>query len=251
MENKLSKIEDSSSGLRKYQIEIIQNIISDFQEPYIQLSRNQESDLISNDILLAFGDLLRIHHSFSFEPFSKDKFEYMFVKVLNDFGIKSYLASKGNPGHDIIIGTTAVSLKTEAERSIKSERIHISKFMELGKGEWNDDPEQLHFLLNRYLEHLKHYQRILTLRCLSRNPWYYELVEIPKELLMEAKNGQIIMMSQSRQMPKPGYCNIMSSSNSIKFQLYFDGGSERKLQIKNLDKSYCTIHSVWKFSITP
>ncbi len=33
------------------------------------------------------------------------------------------------------------------------------------------------------------------------------------------------------------------------FQLYFDGGTERKLQIKHLLKSLCVVHAEWKFDI--
>jgi type II restriction enzyme len=43
---------------------------------------------------------MRVHHSFSAEPFSKDKFEYILVTVLKLAGRKADLAPKGNPGHD-------------------------------------------------------------------------------------------------------------------------------------------------------
>ena len=34
----------------------------------------------------------------------------------------------------------------------------------------------------------------------------------------------------------------------MKYQLYFDGGTERKLQIKNLRKDLCTVHATWVFA---
>ena len=33
----------------------------------------------------------------------------------------------------------------------------------------------------------------------------------------------------------------------VKFSLYFDGGTERKLQIKHLRKDLCKIHATWIF----
>jgi type II restriction enzyme len=77
--------------------------------------------------------------------------------------------------------------------------------------------------------------------------WRYELVEIPKSLLMEAERGTLVMMEKSRQTPKPGYCHVTNELGGTKFDLYFDGGTERKLQIKNLDKSLCPVHATWSF----
>jgi hypothetical protein len=50
-------------------------------------------------------------------------------------GIDAELAPKGNPGHDITVTGQTISLKTEAAKAIKKDKIHISKFMEMGKGD--------------------------------------------------------------------------------------------------------------------
>lgn len=147
-----------------------------------------ESDLFDKNTVVNFGDALRIHHSFSAEPFSKDKFEFVLEQVLALSGRKASLAPKGNRGHDIEIEGTKISLKTQADRSIRVDKIWISKFMELGKGAWSDDPKDLHRLRSMYLQHLKNYDRMFSLRALRRAPsWFYELVEIPKQLLLAAK----------------------------------------------------------------
>lgn len=75
----------------------------------------------------------------------------------------------------------------------------------------------------------------------------YELVEIPKVLLLEARSGELRMMTDSKQFPKPGYCYVRDESGTEKFQIYFDGGSERKLQIRRLVKRYCRVHARWQF----
>ncbi len=62
-----------------------------------------ESDIFNKTSLDNFGDALRIHHSFSIEPFSKDKFECVLERVLNISGSQATLALKGNRGHDISI----------------------------------------------------------------------------------------------------------------------------------------------------
>jgi hypothetical protein len=220
--------------------------------------RKDTSDLIDDTILHDFGDALRMNHCFSQEPFSKDKFEYVLEQVLIVNGINAKRAPKGNPGHDMTITGQRYSLKTQADKSIKIDEVHISKFHELGKGQWSDKIEDLHGLRQQFFDHMKSYERILSLRALSKPPgnWHYELVEIPKRLLMEAKNGRFEMMFKSKQMPKPGYCRVydnaykdlLGNPTKKKFELYFDGGTERKLQIKHLDKSLCMVHADWIFS---
>ncbi|MBI5740204.1 MAG: restriction endonuclease [Nitrospirae bacterium] len=212
----------------------------------------RKSDLFDETILQNFGDAMRVHHSFSSEPFSKDKFEYVLVKVLKMSGHKAALAPKGNPGHDATADGIKLSLKTQADKGVKEDIIWISKFMELGKGNWGNNPEDLVGLRQQFLAHMKAYDRILTLRTLAKSPkWKYELVEIPKGLLMKAKTGELKMMGDSRQYPKPGYCYIRDQTGGSMFELYFDGGTERKLQIKNLNKNYCSVHAIWEFIIPP
>jgi len=217
-----------------------------------QCSRNFQilhSDLLDEEILENFGDALRIHHGFSAEPFSKDKFEYVLEHVISMSNKKAKLAPKGNHGHDITIEGIAVSLKTQADKSIKADKIWISKFMELGRGRWGDDPEDLKKLRVLFLQHMERYDRIFMLRALRKAPdWIYELLEIPKVLLQKAESGTLVMKIESEQYPKPGYCYVREGETEL-FQLYFDGGSERKLQIKNLLKSNCVVHARWEFTI--
>lgn len=208
-----------------------------------------DSDIFDECMLESFGDALLIHHCMSKEPFSKDKFEYVLERVANFCDKNAQIAPKGNPGHDISINGTKFSLKTQADRQIKVDEIHISKFMELGHGEWGDNPSQLDNLMEQFFNHMKAYQRILSLRTLSKTPknWKYELVEIPKLLLLEAQNGELEMKIDSPQFPKPGYCYVRDEQGYDKFQLYFDGGGERKLQVKHIQKKYCRVHATWEF----
>lgn len=62
------------------QLHWIQRIVEVFGEEYKYTVT--ESDIFSETVLWNFGDAMRVHHSFSAEPFSKDKFEYVLVEVL-------------------------------------------------------------------------------------------------------------------------------------------------------------------------
>ncbi|MDO3722227.1 hypothetical protein QVZ43_10880 [Marinobacter sp. chi1] len=194
-----------------------------------------------------FAGVLLVHHALSEEPFTKDKFEHAMVRVLNESDLDAHLSPRGNPGHDLTVGAEKWSLKTQADQALKLDALHISKFMEMGKGEWTNETS-LTGLRQRMFDHVANYDRIFSLRhkIVGENR-YYELVEIPKALLLEAENGELEMKMDSKQNPKPGYCRVYDRDRSQKFQLYFDGGTERKLQIKHLKKALCHVRASWTF----
>ena len=107
-------------------------------------------------------------------------------------------------------------------------------------------------LRDLFIEHMRSYERILQFRCLKRGPkeYLYELVEIPKALLSEGANAKLVIQEKSKQSPKPGYGNVFDADGKLKFALYFDAGTERKLQIKKIKKDLCTVHATWKFEST-
>ena len=126
--------------------------------------------------------------------------------------------------------------------------------MELGKGEWGEDLADLEGLRERMFNHMQDYERIFTLRALRRGSpdFVYELVEIPKELMLRAKFGELAFAPRTKQKgSRPGYCTVRDESGMQLFQLYFDGGSERKLQVKHLRKSACKVHATWQFASLP
>ncbi len=117
--------------LSDYRLQLIDRIIGVFQTTK-NFVRASDSQLITSQVLEDFGDVLRLHHSFSREPFSKDKFEYALERVLLESKVNAQLAPRGAKGYDLEIFSERFSLKTEAARTIKENTIHISKFMELG-----------------------------------------------------------------------------------------------------------------------
>jgi type II restriction enzyme len=246
---RLETLAQSLPQLSDAQLQVIQSIVSQFSTPFRRIERRTDSNFIDERLLIDFGDVLRIHHCFSSEPFTKDKFEFALVRLCNIEGRTAQLATRGNRGHDITIDGTRFSLKTQADRNLRDHCIHISKFMELGRGHWEADIEDLKGLAAQFFAHMESYDRILSLRCLSRETlWHYELVEIPKSLLLLAKGGTYRVQTNSKQTPKPGYCDVHSPDGNLLFQLYFDGGTERKLQIKGLLKSECVVHADWQFN---
>lgn len=234
-------------GLSDYRLELVDRVVSVFSQSW-DVQRGEDSDIISDGCLVDLGDVLRLHHSFSREPFSKDKFEFALETVLKTSGCAAQMAPRGTRGFDLSIAGQKFSLKTEAAKGIRLNKLHISKFMELGGGQWGDNPDDLIGLRQQFLDNLAGINRILVLRALRKGTpdYLYELVEIPKSLLEMAKVGRFEMRMESRQYPKPGYC-IVEENGTALFSLYFDGGGERKLQIKGLMKELCIVHATWRF----
>lgn len=243
-EKEIGEIVDALRRLTPTQQQWIKATILAFEAPR-KYWRASDSDTVTQAVLDNLGDRLLSHHAGSRQALSKDRFEFALEAALNDSGIPAQLVrSRTNRGHDLTIAGTPVSLKTEAAANIKEDSIHVSKWMELGKGEW-----KLPLLRDLFLEHMRSYERIFTLRCLDTDPAQvrYELVEIPKTLMLEASNCQMEVREDSRQNPKPGYGYVRDAAGQMKYALYFDGGTERKLQIKNLRKDLCKVHATWTF----
>lgn len=247
-EKEISEFIEILRRLTPAQLQWVKSAIHAFGAAH-RFERAPDSDVITDAVLSSFGDRLLTHHASSRQALSKDRFEFAFEAALNAAGIPADLVkSRTNRGHDINIRGVPVSLKTEAAANTKDDSIHISKWMELGRGEW-----KLPLLRNLFLEHLQSYNRIFTLRRLNDTGTNvrYELVEIPKSLLLEAANCELEVSISSGQDPQPGYGYVKDENGQLKYSLYFDGGTERKLQIKHLRKDLCKVHATWTFCSTP
>lgn len=242
------------AALGKSQQRVILDLVRAMGKP-VRIDVNPASDVVTPGVAGALADAFIAHHvATGNEAFAKRKFEHALVKALGIDGHEARV-EPGLGARDISVDGQGWSLKTQADSGISMDEIHISKFMELGKGRWESE-DDLRGLRDAMLDHMRHYERIFTLRCFINSPKYrsvgrvvYELVEIPKALLAHASHGEFRMVTESTQNPKPGYCTVKDESGVL-FQLYFDAGSERKLQVKHLQKSACVVHATWDLEIS-
>lgn len=258
----IEQLQAAVAGLSDSQRAWINAFAEQFRLPHT-FERNAASNLVTPVVLEHIGDLLRIHHAMSRRALSKAPFEYAFEKALQLSNKKARLAdSATNPGYDMVVEGERISLKTEAAKKVSRTQVHVSKWMEMGKGDW--DPATIQ--LARFLEHLDGYDRILSLRCLEQKETHYryELIEIPKALMLEARGGSMEPAKETRQSTVPWYCRVIDAAASAdaeakargkrqpkpvyKFSLYFDAGNERKLQVKQIQLKHCIWHATWDFA---
>uniref|UniRef100_B8HXN5 Type II site-specific deoxyribonuclease n=1 Tax=Cyanothece sp. (strain PCC 7425 / ATCC 29141) TaxID=395961 RepID=B8HXN5_CYAP4 len=149
------------------------------------------------------------------------------------------------------------SMKSEGAKSIKPEKITISKFME---ARWirGKNPAALAQEANqRIQEHLSKYERVLILRGFTLGPdkVKYQLVEIPRHILMLAARlkGKDIKLPSGKSVNQGGSSQAISNgggtaivqyNGATAFKVRFDGSVE-KIIIENLDVDLCTIHATW------
>lgn len=249
--DRMDELVSQLHALAPDQVHLVAQLVEHLARP-VEVEVLDPDGMLGQEFTAAFGAVLQMHHCLSNQPFTKDKFEWAMVDVLTRCGFDAVHGPPGLAGHDIQVANEKWSLKTQADRSIKLDALHISKFMEMGKGKWTDE-KSLSGLRDRFLKHMKGYDRIFSLRHFvtesgTETGHLYELVEIPKTLLEESLHGTLEMRHKSRQNPKPGYCTVRDAHGDIKFQLYFDGGTERKLQIKALRKCFCMVHCSWNLA---
>src|SRR5262245_4966818 len=86
------------------------------------------TDFLTAEMVEEMGDMLMVHHCFSTQPLTKDKFEYALESVFEAHGAVVARPAATNPGHDLQVNHHRLSLKTQADKGIKSGEVYISKF---------------------------------------------------------------------------------------------------------------------------
>lgn len=214
-------------------------------------SSNPDSDFATPLFSEYFASRLLIQHAVVEEKLNKKSFEYIFRDALRYAGKTAEITfSNVHPGADLLVDEARISLKTEASKNIRQEKITISKFME---ARWIRDQDAFglaQLASDKLREHLASYDRIFMLRAfnLNRNQVRYELVEIPHALLSLASRIQADDIKPSLGRSGGGRITIWQNGREA-FTLRLDGSVE-KVTITNLLVDLCTIHGTWCIPLT-
>ena len=112
----LAEVVKAFPALTSNQQDWLMAAVRQFQRPHT-FWRHPESDWITEKVLQGLGDGLRLHHAFSRQSLTKDKFEFAFEAALKRGGFTAELTkSRTNPGRDILILFSSV----EALKSLKN-----------------------------------------------------------------------------------------------------------------------------------
>jgi len=178
---------------------------------------------------------------------TKKTFEYFFCGASRASGRAAYQTQNSvHPGEDVIVDGQRFSLKTEGGKSINRQVVHISKLMEARSlRSCHSAEDYWQFAQRRIIDHLQHYERIISLRSFQgvANVVEYELVEIPRDLLLRISALTPDNFS-ARTANGSSSATVRSDEHHPLFTLSLDGSVE-KVTIRGLDIRNCTVHARW------
>ncbi|MFJ2025215.1 hypothetical protein ACIODW_15650 [Streptomyces sp. NPDC087897] len=247
----LERLVTQAQFLDSAQLEMLEEMAQALQQP-CEVRLHPNSDLAGGAFSDYFLNRLKIHHATSEEKFKKASFEYAFIAAARYAGLSAHKTkSQTFQGADAVVDGVRWSLKTEASASISRASIVVSKFSE---ARWIRDCETpgdfARECVPRFLAHLDEYDRIATLRAFSAGPErvHYELVEIPKELLMRA--ADLTEGDFTARTKNGGSSALVRDASGLAFKLVLDGSVE-KVTLSRLPVKHCWSHASWTVPTIP
>jgi hypothetical protein len=207
---------------------------------------NPASDLATPAFVEDFSGRLLTYHAFHEQKLTKKTFEYVFRGANQAANRTAVITGNSvNAGADIVVDGVAFSLKTEGAKSMSKGSITISKLME---ARWiRDCKSQSDFsrqVTTKVVEHLREYERIITLRAFDRKGYFeYDLVEIPVALLLAVDTLQPSDFTDRTR--SGGSSAKVTCAGSDAFTLRLDGSVE-KITVSGLRTSLCLHHATWR-----
>ena len=187
-----------------------------------------------------FRSKLLAHHCFIGSPLMQDSFDFALMAACSQAGLEVVQASDGQRFWDVMIDGRRISLKSSQAKSLKMDKLHISKLTEAA---WIQDCrtaakrcEQTRLLFREYCSEV---DAIVQLRYF-RESTLYELVEIPVSLL-----AQVLEVGKTHFSADGPTINIPIGKSPQDFTLKLDR-SDAKITIANINKALCMVHGTWQ-----
>ena len=240
---------ETLKGLSPVQVDVIRAIIHRFADE--QVGELVSADFLTEEAYEYFAMRLAAHHAFSSNVLKKENFEHILEEAFSRTGTHAKRAdSMTLRGADLTVGSTTLSLKTEAARNLSQNYITISKLMEaawIKQTTCADDVPP--FVASMVMPHFDNYDRIFILRSYPdpRRSGFqrYDLREIPKELL------RLVGSLRGSDFATPTRTRTTSADVKVEgktaFRFRLDG-SDDKLTINNLNVQLCPLHAWWSLA---
>jgi hypothetical protein len=240
-----------NSQLNDRNIDRIESFLQSLTAGPTYESINPNSDIADKKFLEEVSEELLLHHAKHSEPINKLWFEYILVKGLVASGRDARrLEVSEMPPADVFMDGKLLSAKTEASKTIRSDKVLISK---LNEAKWIRDCKSgedcVDGICDNVVPKLKICDRTLVFRAFRERAGLirYELEEIPQKILLAMKN------LKAEDFGKPTPNNTRSAKvrlgGRVLFTLTLDGSVE-KIRIRGLSTSNCMKHAVLRIPTT-
>jgi hypothetical protein len=173
-------------------------------------------------------------------------FEYLVERAFLASGWKREevtLSPANSPQHDMTVGDTRLSVKSETGKSTKANHIKITKLSTTETGEWTSVA-----LIQHTLSHLDRYHFILMLRAIWRtHVFHYQLLDVPLRILRQLSTLTVIPVGKRRGRTSLGA--PLMDEHGRAFRVHFDG-ADGKCQIHDLRVNLCQMLAEWDHPYT-
>ena len=198
--------------------------------------------LFSAPFLTHLQDLITLHHSiYPRIPPQGIFFESLVAQVFKRSNWPAALVtlSKANaPQHDLLVGASKISLKTETGEGTRPNTISITKLCTTETGAWDSQA-----LIRHTLAHLARYDHMLMLRAVwATGVVRYQVIEIPLDLLKSIASVQVEAVG--RRSGRPSMATDVSRDGTRLFRIHYDG-ADGKCQIRGLAVNACRKLAEW------
>jgi len=201
------------------------------------------SDFVSENFAREFRATLLIHHYFLKAPLATNSFEAAFIRAAQAAGHKIKPAPDGQRFWDVEMDGKKISLKSTAAASLREQTLHISKLTEAawiqdmrGAAQREEETKKL------FAEYVSTVDSIVQLRLFKKKA-FYELVEIPTELL-----AQVADVPRAEFAPDGPSIGIPVGTNPPDFTLKLDR-SDAKITLANIRKDVCSVLATWQLGV--
>ncbi|MFH7320594.1 hypothetical protein ACHHRT_08265 [Desulfurivibrio sp. D14AmB] len=219
----------------------LQEFITALRTP-CAVNMNQDSPWNNEGFESEFRSKLLAHHCFIGSPLMQDSFDFALMAACAQAGQKVEQAPDGQRFWDVMIDGRRISLKSSQAKSLKRDKLHISKLTEAA---WIQDCrtaakrcEQTHRLFREYCSEVDAIVQLRYFRELA----LYELVEIPVSLF-----SQVLDVGKTHFSADGPTINIPIGKSPRDFTLKLDR-SDAKITIANINIDLCVVHGAWQLS---
>ena len=202
-----------------------------------------ERSIFDRGFLYVLQHSIDIHHSiYPTVPPQGVYFEALVEKTFNEIKKPFSLVEAGGrnlPRHDLLVGKTRISLKTETGIGTRRDSITITKLCTTEREPWNAKT-----LKERVLAHLSRYDVILMFRAIWQpHVLVYQLVEIPVALLRLITDCRPEPVGKRQGRQSLG-ATVLRNEQPV-FRVHFDG-SDGKCSVRGLRVADCRLLLEWE-----
>lgn len=207
---------------------------------------NADSKLLRPRFVHEFRARLQAHHATHTSPMDRLGFENAFLSACRSSGLDASEApSRTTRFYDATIADERFALKTEGAKSMKPDRLHISK---LSEAAWIQDMRSARKRYDKAMafidEFLAAVDRIFVLRYYQASPMpHYELVEIPVTHFERIR--ELAVSDFDSDAPRIKISD--DAGDLMEFRL---DRSDSKITIGKIEKSRCVVHAEWRLAQT-